>query len=147
MTNPDTPKTFLAAPTEIQLGEHWYRLLPINARTQLHIVRRLAPLSGITAMSQGSVLHIARAISQMPEDDVNYVLDACLARIQRKSGTDWASVLTAQGTLAFDDIGGVEQFRLAQAAIRVFQDPFFAMLADALKPVPDSDSTTTATSN
>lgn len=145
MTTSETPTPFLAAPTEIQIGEHWYRLLPINARTQLHIVRRIAPLSGITALSQGSILHIARSISQMPEDDVDYVLDACLARVQRKSGTDWAAVLTANGKVAFDDIGGVEQFQLAQAAIRVFQDPFFAMLAAALGRAPGSDSTMAAT--
>lgn len=145
MTTPETPIPFAAAPTEVQLGEHWYRLLPINARTQLHIVRRLAPMSSITALSQGSVLHIARALSQMPEEDVDYVLDACLARVQRKSGTDWAPVLNAQGKINFDDIGGVEQFQLAQAAIRVFQDPFFAMLADALRPAPGSDSTTAGT--
>lgn len=134
-------------PTEIQLGENWYRLLVVDARTQLHIMRRIAPLQGMTVISAGSLMHMARVLASMPEEDVDYVLDKTLGRISRKSGDGWAPIMTAQGKIAFDDIGAVDQFELAQASIRVFQDPFFAMLADVMKPQETSGSTNQPTSN
>lgn len=128
MSDPNVP-----VPTEIQLGDNWYRLGTVDARTQLHIMRRIAPLSGITVLTQGDLVRIAYVMAQMPEEDVNYILDKTLAKVSRKSGDGWAPIMTSQGTLAFADIGGVEQFQLAQAAIRVFQDPFYAMLASVMK--------------
>lgn len=119
-------------PTEIELGGNWYRLGALDARTQLHIMRRIAPLQGMSVVSGGSLMHLARVLADMPEEDVNYVLDKTLSKVTRKSGDGWAPVLNPQGGLQFKDIGGVEQFKLAQASIRVFQDPFFEMLASVM---------------
>jgi tail assembly chaperone len=131
-------------PTEIELEGNWYRLGNIPARTQLHIMRRIAPLQGVTVLSGGSLIHMARVLADMPEADVDYVLDATLLSVTRKSGEGWANIVNAQGGSAFADIGPVLQFKLAQAAIKVFQDPFFAMLADVMKSPETSASTPAA---
>lgn len=119
------------APTEIELNGESYRLGVIDARAQLHIIRRIAPFTSVMVASGGNINAMAHAVARMPQDDVDYILDTCLRSIKRKSGDGWANVVEpATGKLMFADIGGVEQYKLTQAAIRVFQDPFFAMLAD-----------------
>ena len=74
---------------EFSVGEHQYRSETMDARTQLHIARRLMPVlpsfremiiaDPDDGMSQLKALQpLAEAIAAMKDADVDYILDACM---------------------------------------------------------------------
>ena len=74
---------------EFSVGEHQYRSEIMDARLQLHVARRLMPVlpsfremlvaDPDDPMSQLKALQpLAEAIAAMKDQDVDYILDACM---------------------------------------------------------------------
>lgn len=116
-------------------GQH-YRIGRMDARTQFHVSRRLAPLyasigQAVTSEQEGknslSAMFgpIAEALSRMSDEDTDYVLDHCLAVVTRQQGTQFAPVAARGGALMFDDIDMPTMMQLAIAVIQENIGGFF----------------------
>lgn len=85
---------------EITVDDHTFMIGNLDPKRAFHVVRHLAPLVGslgevlpyalgaktfdpndLDAMAQ-VIEPIAKGLSEMPESDVNYVIDTCLAVVQ-----------------------------------------------------------------
>jgi hypothetical protein len=114
-----------------------YRAGPMDTRVQLHVVRRITPLmtavpdmlkDGVNLMD--AIMPFAEALSAMEDKDVDYVLDHCLAIIERKQAGDrpWAKIWSSGGIM-FEDITILAQLKLAARVIIDVLGPFFPALA------------------
>lgn len=64
-------------------------------------------------------------VAKMPEDDVNYVIDRCLAVVQRRDGEKWASVMHQSGQLMYQDIQMPTMMRLVVEVVMGNMGDFF----------------------
>lgn len=120
--------------TETKVGDHFYRIGTMDARKQFHVARRLAPvLAGLSESAGKSggglakqIMPIAEALSKMSDEDVDYVLDTCLAVCQRaQGGGQFASVCASNGGLMFQDIDMPQMIQLTVAVIQGNMSGFF----------------------
>jgi hypothetical protein len=144
---------------EIEISGQTYRIGSIAAMRQLHIVRRVAPalvgvlgLSSIKAAADGNLNFrelidklepFMEALGAMKDEDVDYVMDNCLAVVERKVPGDrgWQRVGTTQA-LMYDDIDLLVMLRLSWEAGRenlegfivAFQQMFPSLRADPNLP-------------
>lgn len=110
-----------------EVGGHKYRIGRIDARKQFHVARRLAPLlagmSGLGSKGAGFAALIGPltdALSGMSDEDVDYVLDACLGVCQRiEANGHPAPVMSRSGALMFEDI---DMGQMIQLAVKVIQE-------------------------
>lgn len=126
---------------EFELEGHTYRANKIDARSQFHIVRRLAPVIGelAPAMQKGkggldALPPLANAIAKLSDNDADYCLFGLLKAISRKQpqGTGWAPVSTGE-LLMYDDITMPTMLQLAWKALSHNMQGFFAALPSDLK--------------
>lgn len=84
---------------EFQAGGLTVRPKRMTARTQFHVARRLAALLGRAGELQALAADPARAaallgetIASLPDDQVDYILDAALAaaEVRQEGGAGWA---------------------------------------------------------
>lgn len=94
---------------EIDIDGNTYRISKLDALSQFHVARKLAPV--VTAVgtaifrpevntSDAAMMlagPIAEVVSKMSEEDVNYVIKKCLAVVVRKQDDRWAAVMSGQG--------------------------------------------------
>lgn len=129
--------------TDIEVNGVNYRLGKLDAFTQFHIARRLAPIQLAMGVSAGELATkasadeatiaaaimgpIADIVSKMPQDDVDYILKTCLGAVSRQQGESYARVLVS-GALMFSDITMQVMLRLAIAVIKENLDGFFGVL-------------------
>ncbi|KPH79321.1 phage tail assembly chaperone [Bosea vaviloviae] len=128
-------------PVEFNVGPYLYRSSPIDAMGQVHLMRRLAPiLNALRAAAEKGEPALAidpavNALSEMPDEVVAYVINSCMASIQRQKAGDtgWAKVWNgpAQKPL-FDDITGFELLSITANVIMAEVGPFYAGLASSL---------------
>lgn len=124
---------------ETQINGNTYRIGKLDARTQFHVARRLAPLlAGI-----GKTLNqpknkddlfstfgpLADALSSMSDEDTDYVLDKCLSVVHRAQGNQFAPVMTTNGRMMFDDIDLPSMMQLAVTVVRENIGGFFPATA------------------
>jgi len=118
----------------IEIGGNSYRIGQMDVRKQFHVARRLAPLlPGLGAMKSAdkgdlieSVGPIAEILSKMSDEDVNYIIDACLAVCARSQGASApARVVNNAGQLMFQDITMPQMIQLAVAVIQGNMSGFF----------------------
>jgi hypothetical protein len=97
---------------EVEVGGHRYRIGHLDAKKQFHVARRIAPIlagmgKGATTKSENpmeQIAPIAEALSKMSEEDVDYVLDTCLAVCLRAQASgEYAPVVARAGGLMFQD--------------------------------------------
>lgn len=98
---------------EIEIEGQLYKITSMDVFRQFHVARRLAALAPaiIDFISKPendrNVLSLfypmTEVLSAMSEDDVNYVLQACLQVVMRKQNNAWAKVQSSGGVM-FDDI-------------------------------------------
>ena len=149
---------------EFKVGEHTYRSRKMNARQQLHVVRRLGPVLGpmiqLAMMPRSEdpeemerqmaiAIPFLDAIAKMPEEDVNYVINVCMSVTQRMQGgngagaTSWADTwsVSAQREM-FDDI---DMGTLLQITWNVVQDNLggFSPIRQAPSVAQNTNPTTT----
>jgi hypothetical protein len=129
---------------EITLAGNVYRIGKIDALTQFHVTRRLAPVLaslgvGVTTLLQsgeevGDTLEaflpvmgpVSEVLAAMSNEDVNYVIFACLSAVQRaQAGGKYAPVTTATNQIMFQDIDMVVMVRLTVEVMRINLAPFF----------------------
>lgn len=118
---------------EFEISGQQYRSGKLNARQQFHVARRLAPVLGglVDASSAGAesfskfLQPIADAISGMSDADCDYVLDTCLAVVQRQQGTAWSPVMASSKAIMFDDIDVGVMLQMAAKVIQENLGSFF----------------------
>lgn len=143
--------------TQFECGGQVYRAGKLNAFTQFHVSRRIAPiiptlipvflklsregslqddLAGLAEVLQP----FTDGIASMSDESSEYVIASCLSVVQRQTGNNtWASVWNQQGkTCMFDDMDlGV----MIQVMMRVIQDslgPFITGLLTSQQSGPES---------
>jgi hypothetical protein len=119
----------------VEIGGQKYRIGRIDARKQFHVARRLAPLlAGMSGLTKGGgfdalVGPLTAAISGMSDEDVDYVLDACLGVCQRiQPNGQGAPVIARSGGMMFEDI---DMGQMVQLAVKVIQENLGGFLPGA----------------
>lgn len=117
-----------------------YRVGTLNARQQLHVARRLIPVQAAIAEAADTLgenhteaallRQIGSVVAQMPDVEVDYILDVCLGVVQRLDGERWAPVQVAQ-RLMYQDLDMSGLLRLTFEVIRVNLSSFFSLAAVA----------------
>ena len=121
-----------------------YQIGKLGAFEQLHVGRKLAPLLahaipalGELAMIEGTeasistllltsaAIPLADVLCRMSKEDVDFVVNECLAVCQRKQTKGWAKVLAQGGTLMFQDIEADTLIALTKSVIEVSLARFF----------------------
>lgn len=147
---------------EFQIDGVTYRVGKIDARSQFHIVRRLAPILGqlapafqgkaslqaTTAPAEGEekkekareaildvLPHIADAIASLSDADADYVIFGLLKVITRKQdqGLGWGPVATDGYQLMYMDISMPTMLKLAAKSLQFNMSGFFSALPSDLK--------------
>lgn len=120
---------------EFEVDGHTYRSKKMNARTQFHVMRRMAPiLAPLQAVASGdmsgSLVALAEAIGSLSDEASDYVLDRCLEVVERKQGEGgWAKVKLDGGPAMFADI---DLMALLQIAANVLRDNYAALFQKGL---------------
>ena len=125
---------------EFELEGRTYRANKIDARTQFHIVRRLAPVLGeIAPALQGkggldALPPLANAVAKLTDSDADYVIFGLLKAVVRKQdqGLGWGPVATGE-QLMYDDITMPLMLKLAWQSFSFNMSGFFAALPSDLK--------------
>lgn len=125
---------------EFELEGRTYRANKIDARTQFHIVRRLAPVLGeIAPALQGkggleALPPLANAVAKLTDSDADYVIFGLLKAVVRKQdqGLGWGPVATGE-QLMYDDITMSLMLKLAWQSFSFNMSGFFAALPSDLK--------------
>lgn len=132
---------------QFQAGGHEYKAGKLDAKRQFHIVRRLLPcLAGFAGDVENltdadAVKGFADAVGTIADDQLDYVIDHCLAVVERQDGGVWAAVtcpLPGGGrSLQYQDIGMAEMLTIVYYVIKHnltgFFDAFPSELTDKLK--------------
>lgn len=124
---------------EFELGENTYRIGRLDAFRQFHLSRKIAPLiptlipafltlrntsrEGAAASDLGSMAEafapFAEGIANMSDEAAEFILGSCLSVVQRKHGSAWMPVWSAQNkTCMFDDI---DLAQMVQISVRVME--------------------------
>lgn len=120
---------------EFEVDGQVYRSKKMNARTQFHVMRRMAPiLAPLQAVASGdmsgSLVALAEAIGSLSDEASDYVLDRCLEVVERKQGEGgWAKVKLDGGPAMFADI---DLMALLQIAANVLRDNYAALFQKGL---------------
>lgn len=129
---------------QIEIDGVTYRTLQkLNAKQQLHIARRIMPI--LAGLGQGRAIlgpggeitdttmfsamaPIAQVLSEMKDEEIDYVLDRCLSVVQRQDPATqtWAPVATVHGHLMFEDMDMTAMLRLAVEVIQENLGGFFS---------------------
>lgn len=125
---------------EFELEGRTYRANKIDARTQFHIVRRLAPVLGeIAPALQGkggldALPPLANAVAKLTDSDADYIIFGLLKAVVRKQdhGLGWGPVATGEH-LMYDDITMPLMLKLAWQSFSFNMSGFFAALPSDLK--------------
>jgi hypothetical protein len=93
---------------EFEIDGQWYITSPpMDAREQLHVAKRLAPvfLALSQSVADNSYLAIGRVIRDLPDEDGDYVFDQSLLHCQRKNAQGaWGPIMVRNGGIMHDDI-------------------------------------------
>lgn len=111
---------------EFEVAGQTYRSGKMNARTQWHVLRRAAPIVGpIQSLASGApsgeaFAIMAKAIASLSDEEADYILDECLAVVERQQGpTAWAKIKMSSGPgLMFDDIDMMAMLAIASHVMR-----------------------------
>jgi hypothetical protein len=143
----------------LDIGGNTYEIGKMPTRTQFHVQRRVMPIllalgpsligalgsmksgpDATTAEKSGSEADIMTAamaplvgsLAEMRDDELDYIINACLAVCNRKVGDKWARVLAPDGvTFMFADMTSSEMMQLTVATIQENLGNFFDLLPGA----------------
>lgn len=125
----------------VEVGAFSYRVESLDAMSQFHVVRRIAPIMagvGVTLASLRGTLGASEeeqgkeefslkvlgaamdVVSKMTDADVDYVLFKCLSKAKRKQGDSERFMQVATGNqLQFQDLTMQDMVRLSVEVLRV----------------------------
>lgn len=134
---------------EFTIGSVVYQTRKLDAFKQLHIVRRLTPCLGalasladnkarLTHDADGKVTGVdgdigevmrplADAITSLKDEDVEYILNACLEAVERRQGSGWAK-MRVNGVTMFEGLTLPAMLAIAYHVIRDNLTDFFGDL-------------------
>lgn len=144
---------------EFEVSDIRYKTRNMDAFTQLHVARRLGPIFGGLGDSYKKFIAsgndplvviepIANAVAALRDEDVNYIVNACLDICQREQkgagASVWANVRGSNG-LMFEDIDMAQMIQICwfvlQDALGRFIPALPAGLADKVAAhMPNSSS-------
>lgn len=129
---------------EFEIGGVQYRAAAMDARRQFHVARRLSSvlspsadaLNGVKASDSkaafvAAVNSFVDAVSKLPDDQLDYVIDACLDTVSRKDGTQWSPI--RRGGAMMYDLDLYTQGAIVYHVVRGALDGFFASLPEAVR--------------
>ncbi len=123
---------------ETEIDGHTYKIATIDARSQFHIARRLAPILGRIAplanLGGEAVLPaLASAVGELSDEDADYVLFGALKHVSRKQeqGLGWGPVATGNNIM-YSDINMMGMLKLAWEALSFNMAGFFSALPSGL---------------
>lgn len=117
----------------------------MDARRQFHVARRLsavlAPSADAIGKSKddksvkGGIIAALdgffEALSTLPDDQLDYVIDACLDTVSRKDGTQWSPI--RRGGAMMYDLDLYTQGAIVYHVVRGALDGFFASLPPTVR--------------
>ena len=131
---------------EFEINGVQYRAQAMDARRQFHVARRLSAVLAPSADaingvkdsdSKGAFIAAVNsfvdAISKLPDDQLDYVIDACLDTVSRKDGTQWSPI--RRGGAMMYDLDLYTQGAIVYHVVRGALDGFFGSL-----PAPVRDT-------
>ena len=131
----------------VEVNGRSYSIGKLDAFKQFHVARRLAPL----VQSIGSAMLAAKnsdnqlerfkpvldLLAKMSDEDVEYILGACLNVVTRKQPDGGFARVRANGTMMFDDITVADMMTLTMAVVE--ENGLLDFFLDA--PTPTSATT------
>ena len=142
---------------EFAIDGHNYRMRKMNAITQLHVSRRIAPFvsklvpvfiqlhranMAMNADNMGAMAEaaqpLAEAFAQMPDADAEYVINSCMTTVMREQPEHktWAAVWNTDAKSAmFPD---VELPQILQMTVRVLRENLGNFISGLLSNVPEA---------
>ena len=81
---------------------------------------------------------LAKVLAEMPDSDVEYVVNTCLSVVAINQANDWVDVLAPSGVLMFDT---VDMPVMLQLVAKVIQDSLGPFLSGFLANVPPTNPT------
>jgi hypothetical protein len=148
---------------ELQINDVWYRSGKLDAFKQFHLFRKLMPLfSGLGETAATNLVNnavkagaseetarwaslgpIAQAVSEMSQQDSEFIIKTCLGVCARKNPVgQWSRITAPNGELMFEDIDLMTMLQLAFAVIQDNLGTFFPG-----QPLSDSGGESVPTSN
>ena len=117
----------------------------MDARRQFHVARRLSAVLSPSADALGKVAPDAdskanivaaidgffEALSTLPDDQLDYVIDACLDTVSRKDGTQWSPI--RRGGAMMYDLDLYTQGAIVYHVVKGALGGFFASLPAAVR--------------
>lgn len=130
-----------------ELGEHRYDIGKLDAFTQLHLLRKLAPvlakLEGVDKLTGGEegflkvLAPLSEAIAEMSEEDVNYICQKALSVVSRVLPKSTIPVWNKQAKrLQFEDLTLPEMLTLVGAVLEANLSGFLGGLGRATSAPP-----------
>ena len=130
---------------EFEINGVQYRAQAMDARRQFHVARRLSAVLSPSADALGKVAPDADsktgivaaingffdALSSLPDDQLDYVIDACLDTVSRKDGTQWSPI--RRGGAMMYDLDLYTQGAIVYHVVKGALDGFFASLPPAVR--------------
>lgn len=130
---------------EFEINGVQYRAAAMDARRQFHVARRLsavlAPSADAIGKSKddksvkGGIIAALDgffdAVSKLPDDQLDYVIDACLDTVSRKDGTQWSPI--RRGGAMMYDLDLYTQGAIVWHVVKGALDGFFASLPAAVR--------------
>ena len=125
---------------EFEINGVTYRAATMDARRQFHVARRLsavlAPSADAIGKSKddksvkGGIIAALDgffdALSSLPDDQLDYVIDACLDTVSRKDGTQWSPI--RRGGAMMYDLDLYTQGAIVWHVVKGALDGFFGSL-------------------
>lgn len=121
---------------DFEYNDHTYRLATLDAMTQLHIAKRIAPLIGAfqigLAAEEGErdealTKAVFGALGEIPDESVEYIVGKCLNGCLRLGGEKPVRIWNG-GRLQFEDIGAAGMMKLTTETIKDQLSDFFTAL-------------------
>ncbi len=98
-----------------------------------------APAGGVDLAAMASAVEpLAKVLAEMPDADVEYVVNACLSVVAINQANNWANVLAPSGIVMFD---AVDMPVTVQLVAKVIQDSLGPFLSGFLAKVPPTNPT------
>jgi hypothetical protein len=130
---------------EFEINGVQYRAQAMDARRQFHVARRLSSVLSPSADALGKVAPDANsktnivaaingffdALGGLPDDQLDYVIDACLDTVSRKDSGTWSPIRRA-GAMMYD-LDLYTQSVIVYHVVRGALDGFFASLPPAVR--------------
>ena len=129
--------------TEFEINGVQYRAQAMDARRQFHVARRISSIltpsndaiKGVKDNDNKAAFIAAidgffEALSTLPDDRLDYVIDACLDTVSRKDGTQWSPI--RRGGAMMYDLDLYTQGAIVYHVVKGALDGFFATLPPAV---------------